>query len=222
MKTIHSRNVMGAATALVAKPKLAWAAAMAAAMVVGAQALVITPDKGILDITRWQGNETSQNAIDEIIAKIISPAKELYKQDVGAGDDVHSLRDSYQTTFSDVPEDPSGALIKYTPPGDIVGPPAYLLVKGGGPEMNGGGPEMKSGGPENMVGPLWYLYDLTDLGWNGTEDLQLRDFWPRQGAISHVTLYGTPGTSVPDAGGTLALLGLAAGLVGFARRKLGA
>jgi hypothetical protein len=176
---------------------------------ISAQALSITPSSGTLNVTRWQGPETSQAAIDLIIGGIIAPSTELYKQDVGKVSDplpaaTGLLAANYKTTFDNEPLDPSEALIEHLG-GLSVGPNAYLLVKGGG--------------PTKFVGDLWYLYDLTALGWNGTEDLELTEFWPNQGAISHVTLYGDiPGT--PD-GGTTALL-LGAVMAGFAalRRKL--
>ena len=108
---------------------------------------------------------------------------------------------SYATTFANTASDPADATITYTG-GNIVGATAWLLVKDGNNN------------------PAWYLFNLTTLGWNGTDVLQLTGFWPGSGAISHVALYGTPGTSVPDAGTTMALLGLGIGALGFARRKL--
>jgi hypothetical protein len=71
--------------------------------------------------------------------------------------------------------------------------------------------------------PAWFLFDLTALGWNGTETLEFTGFWDgAKGAISHVTLYGRrqPGNGVPDGGVTAALLGLGVLGLGFlARRK---
>jgi VPDSG-CTERM motif len=172
-------------------------AILAAGMTLGAQALDITP----ATLPQWTGNQTSQSDIDAIIGPLIAPSTEVYKQDVGAGSDGGSLAGSYETTFSNSESDPANALIHY-----VGGPTgtghAYLLVKDGSQT------------------PAWYLFDLTALGWNGTDDLVLSGFWPNQGAISHVSLYDGAGTGVPDAGTTLALLGVGISALGFARRRL--
>lgn len=157
---------------------------------VPAQALVISPSDGVLNVTRWEGNQTSQSQIDAIIGPILGSSVELYKNDVGEGE-TGALAGSYDTTF--VPAtDPSGATIVYTG-GLAVGPTAYMLVKDGAST------------------PAWYLFNLTALGWNGTDTLELQSFWPQQGAISHVTLYGST-ASVPEPG-LLALMGI--GLTGM-------
>jgi len=152
-----------------------------------ASALTITSDS----LPQWSGPENSQKDINALIAPIIGAATEVYKQDVGAGSDTGSLAGSYTTTFSNSASDPTDALIKYVS-GGIVNPVAWLLVKDGNHS------------------PGWYLFNLTALGWNGIEDLNLTGFWPNQGAISHVTMYGGGGMpGVPDGGATLGLLSLA-------------
>jgi hypothetical protein len=164
------------------------------ALAAQAHALTIYPDDAILT-----GDETGQSFINAAIASTIDGSVELYKQNVGGGES-GSLAGSYETTFFNTALDPSDALIEY------VGGPyidttsgAFLLVKDGNQS------------------PAWYLFDLTALGWDGTADLDLQDFWLGNGAISHVTLYG--GATVPEPG-TLFLLG--SGLVGlaFVGRKL--
>ena len=176
----------------------ALSALLALGTVMSAQALSITPDT----MPQTTGTQTSQAQINAAIAPIIGTATELYKQDVG-GSESGSLAGSYTATFSNTPGDPSNALITYDG-GSIVGDTAWLLVKDGNNN------------------PAWYLFNLTDLGWNGTDDVILTGFWPDNGAISHVALYGTTGgggNGVPDAGSSLALLGLALmGLAGIRQR----
>lgn len=182
--------------------KLSLATMLALGMAFSAQALSITPTSGVLNTTRWEGTQNSQSQINTAIAPIIGAATERYKQNAG-GSEEGSLAGSYATSFSPNAGDASGATITYSG-GTSVGPNAYLLVKDGNHS------------------PAWYLFNLTALGWNGTAQLDLSGFWTAQGAISHVTLYGGGGTTtVPDAGGTLALLGLAIGTLGLARRKFG-
>jgi hypothetical protein len=165
-----------------------------------AHALSITPSS----TPQWYGDDTSQSVITGIISGYIGSAVELYKQDVGGGES-GALWDSYETVFNG---DLSGATISYTPPGDIVGPPSYLLVKDGNQS------------------PAWYLFDLTGLitppdtipapAWDGQETLSLSGFWTGNGAISHVTLYGTQ--SVPEPA-TMLLFGSGILFVGAFGRK---
>jgi hypothetical protein len=176
--------------------KLLTAVALALVLAVPAQALTITPTSGSLGTTRYQGNETGQAFIDAVIGPIIAPASTtpLYKATPGspvAEDGV--LAGSYSTVFSNTSSDPSNATITYIA-GPYVGPTAWALVKDGNNS------------------PAWYLFNLTALGWNGTALLEFQDFWPAQGAISHVSLYG--GSVVPDGGSMVMLLGL--GLMGLA------
>jgi hypothetical protein len=150
------------------------------------EALVVTP----ASVATATGNQTSQAQINAFSAAILGTAEELYKQNVG-GSEVGDLAGSYTTQFFNSPTDPEDALITYDG-GDIVGPPAFLLVKDGNHS------------------PAWYLFNLTTLGWNGTDDLEINDFWPAGGAISHVSLYGVA-TTVPEPA-TFSLL--AVGLLG--------
>lgn len=169
---------------------------------VSAQALTITPSSGVLLTSRWEGAQTGQAAIDAAIAPILGSATELYKADVGSADS-GTLAGSYSTVYSPA-TDPSGGVITYGS-GQFVGPTAFALVKDGNQD------------------PAWYLFNLTLLGWDGTDTLTFSSFWPAQGAISHITLYGTPDDPqipVPDGGSLSMLLGAALmGLAG-ARRML--
>jgi hypothetical protein len=162
-------------------------------MALPAQALTITPETQ----PQWTGNDTKQSDINAAIAPIIGTATEYYKAEVDGGKEEGLLWNSYQTTFSNTPLDPSNATVEYVG-GWYIGSVAYALVKDG-----------------NQT-PAWYLFNLTALGWTGTETLEFVGFWPNQGAISHVSLYG--GYTVPDGGSVAMLLGAALiGLAGLRR-----
>jgi len=127
----------------------------------------------------------------------------LYKSNVsgssGIGSDSGTFAASYVTTFSNTASDPSNALIDYISGASITCPDCYLAIKDGN------------------HAPTYYFYNLAS--WNGTEDIIMRDFWPQNGAISHVSIWGKPSTSIPEPGIVL-LLGI--GLLGFlvtARRQ---
>lgn len=182
-------------------------AGLSAALVTQLNAIVITPTTGTLNSTRWEGDETGQPQINVVIAGIIGNSTELYKQNVGDATDSGPLATSYVTTFSNTAADPSDALIDYVS-GPFVAPTAYLLVKDGNQD------------------PAWYLFNLTALGMSTVsgEDITLDNFWPQNGAISHVALYSGGGgggqTGVPDGGSTVALLGLGLAALALVRRKL--
>jgi hypothetical protein len=181
--------------------KVMVAAVVAWGMSFNAYALTITPSTaacGSPTCLFATGNETGQNAIDAALEALIGTSDFIYKSDVGQADS-GSAADWYNTAYFNTPLDPSDADITWVGPGVIGGGPIYLLVKNG-----------------NHT-PAWYLFNISN--WNGTETIQLQGFWPDQGAISHVAIYGGT-TTVPDGGSMAMLLGMALmGLAG-ARRML--
>jgi hypothetical protein len=115
----------------------------------------------------------------------------LYKDNVGGSEEgMINFQSSYNTEYFNSPTDPADALISYVG-GDIMTGADWLVVKDGNQD------------------PSWYLFDIST--WNGTDDIQLLNFWPAQGAISHISIFGN-GTSVPEPA-SLALFGI--GLLGL-------
>ncbi len=175
----------------------------------GAHALVISPSSDITasGLTVGQTKQLGQAKIDVLIAPYLGSASELYKQNFnGAEEGALSL--NYNTSFTGASGDPSGASIQYSG-GNFIGGTSFLLIKDGNHQ------------------PWWYLFNLTGLGWNGTDALALENFWPAGGSISHVTLYGTStparsttSTAVPDSGASGWLLAGGLVLLSYARRWL--
>lgn len=104
----------------------------------------------------------------------------------------------YTTNFSNTQRDPSNALIEQEGTGYIDCPECFLAVKDGN------------------TSPGYYFYDLA--AWDGMEDISLQNFWPAQGAISHVSIWGRNVASVP-APAPLVLMGTGLFVMGLVVRK---
>lgn len=158
-------------------------------------------------VPQWTGTTTANQSAAQIAALVgyVGTLSEVYIQNVG-GSEGGSFASSYTTTFYNSPSDPMDARIEYdgNPDPVITGSPIYLYVKDG-----------------NQT-PAFYVFDIST--WNRTDDIYIQNFWPNQGAISHVTILtgtGTPPSQVPDGGATLAVLGMALVGVESLRRRLG-
>jgi len=162
--------------------------------------LELTPTDCTPGYPCWTGTQTGMPSIYAEIAALgitgVNDSTLTYKQDVG-GPESGPFAPYYETSFFNSPSDPTDATITFVgEPSQAMTGAEYLLVKDGSQD------------------PSWYLFGLSL--WNGIDDIVLTDFWPGQGAISHVSIYG--GASVPEPA-TLFLLGTAmAGLAIFRRR----
>ncbi len=177
---------------------------------VKADSITITPSTQV----KWQGTSLENPDAAFVATKVGygGTLSLLYKIDVDGHVEGGTYAGSYSTAFYNPPDDPSDATITWeggTAPNIPDGNPLYLVVKDG-----------------NNV-PYWYIFDLRSLdldgngtfeySWDGKDAIQLEAFWPDNGAISHIDIYGV---AVPDSGLTAAMLGLGVLGVGYmARRK---
>lgn len=140
------------------------------------------------------GLETGTSDILAILLSDWGIDTEIYKDEVG-GSESGTFADDYTTEYFNSTSEPSDALITWDGPDFITD--GYLVVKDGNHD------------------PAWYLFDIS--GWDGQEDLEIRNFWTGGGSISHVAIYEGGGTEVPEPA-TMLLFG--AGLAGLASSRL--
>jgi hypothetical protein len=103
----------------------------------------------------------------------------LYKNNQDGKPQEGAFADDYTTTYFNTPDDPEDALIEWLGGDFISCGTCWLIAKDG------------------SANPGWYGWNLNTLNWDGQEDIDIRDLFIGQGAISHVSIWGIPGTEEP-------------------------
>ena len=141
----------------------------------------------------WLVADNSNQHADDIAVIVgyvwdLSLFKELYKWDADHTYATGPYAASYDTAYGSGNET---AVITFLSGLPITGSPLYLYVKGGKARYD-------YTDPENPVYyPAGYIYDVSN--WNRTDTIYVGQLWPKQGSISHVTLYDpdNPNAAVP-------------------------
>ena len=158
-------------------------AALLLVATVAQAALTITPTEGILNFSRWE-IDTNSTLTTQEVQDIVLPAfnlTQLYKATPGQADE-GLFGPSYVTTFNG---DISGGLVDYIGGPVINTSQIYLLVKDGNED------------PSQYIFRI-SSFTITGGPWDGTEDINLSGFWPQQGSISHISIYGGGPPLTPD------------------------
>lgn len=162
-----------------------------------AQALVLTPDSCVVGDNCWVADVTGMPNTSEINALIGTTGLNMaYKAEVDGGLEEGFFAGSYETAFANSTTDPMDAFIRHIGPELIGCDECYVAIKDGNSSPN------------------FYVFDIS--GWDGSETIEILNFWPNQGAISNVSIWTT--ASVPGPA-TLGMLGMGLIMMAFARRR---
>ena len=180
-----------------------------------AHAIMISPSTGTLGTDRFEtssnSNLSSLSAINTAFGTSFTSASLQYKFNTGnPGTEEGTLSGSYEAdNVAGGVGDESGLDINYSGSGNIVvcATECFVIVKDG----------------NNTPAQYLFILSTAAIGiWNGTDELEFSGFWPSNGAISNVALWGGSGSPPPPdqlvpAPAPLALLGL--GLLGLGIRR---
>lgn len=160
----------------------------------GASPMTLSPGGGVGYSCDGSVPPCEQQGVNEVYAG--APLTLLYKAEVDPAAEFGSAAGWYTTLFMNDPDDPQDADIVWDGGGFISCPSCVLIVKDGNQDPN------------------YYAFNLGS--WDGKETIELRGFWPRNGAISHISIYGGgEDITVPE---PTSMLLLGAGLLGLAAR----
>ncbi len=155
----------------------------------------------------WTAVSNSNPSPTDVAATVgyLSTLTLLYKQNAADSTDTGTYASSYATSF-DSTSNAQNATLTYTGGAKITENPVYLLVKGGAAPAGG---------------YAQYIYDIS--GWNRSDTLNMRDYWPSTSSISHISIYGgtatTPPPGLPKFDGALTSAGVTASLSNLTFRR---
>jgi len=185
---------------------------------------VVTPTSGVLNTTRWESNvngNLNASAVGSIVGVTLVSR---YKSDVsgssGNGSDSGTFAASYNTLFSNAANDPQDFDITWNSPNPFINDSrVFLLVKDGNQSPNQYIFDI------SRQSTLFPLGGINTPGWDGKATIQARGFWPAQGSISHIEIFGS-GIARPADGPTpipepTSLAIFATGLVCLVSRRFG-
>ena len=175
-------------------------------LALNASALVIDaallPGTWNLGVNYWLSNDNGAfDAADLLAITGLAGLDVIYKSEEPSSE-VGTFKDYYSIVYNGA--DPSDATISWTGSGSdpfISETPLVLDVKDG-----------------NQI-PAHYLFNLSSIPWDGKETIELKNFWPGKGSISHIALHAGTTTKVPDGGATALLLGIAVLATGLVSRR---